>query len=321
MLDMCWSSPYFGVIRAEVNRILQLPDLKTQLISVRELVFVHGSQFHWNDAKKYRELTKSMIDIRDKLPLIEVLDFVANGESFKFERHGDGNQFGTIVKNSKGKVVLIDGPRNLYAQKSSQKLLLTSSLVATFTDPQYRNYGLYQQMMKFYSSYIPQAEKMFLVSENKETLEFAASVFESLSDNKRMQDLLRLESLKKVCAELGIKSEDLMNNQHSARIKLGNFLLFLSLQGKSRLRSGWTLEFEDTFTGKFWSNKLNLQQQKRFENLVAEVESEIRNQAVGFNKVILDRLFSSSYVNHLSSVKVKTPVSQMLRCEAMHAAI
>jgi hypothetical protein len=229
-----------------------------------------------------------------QLPLISSQDFISQGQLFKIELRGSGENYSAIVRDMQSKIVLSDGPRGLYIQKSSGQWLLTSSLVTTVTDPNFRNFGLYQQVLKIYSEKLEKVQKMFLVSENKETLQFSAYLFDSFEDPVKLNELLSWPAVQKMMTSLGISALQVTSDDIKSRNQLRDFMLFLSLQGKSRLRSGLTMEYENEFTGKFWSRRITQADQTRYEAVLKEFESDLIQSSK-------DSLFKSKLINLLSS--------------------
>lgn len=323
LIEMAWESPRFGVLKTAIQNIIEIDDLTKSLWSLKQFLFVEGSQFQFSKGKYFRELTHQMRALQTELPLIFEQDFISQGQQFKIELRGVNDEYSSLVRDSKGKVILTDGPRRLYLQKSSQQWLLTSSLVTTVTDPDFRNFGLYQQVLKVYSDNLKKAQKMFLVSENKETLQFSAFLFDAFEDQAKLKELLGLESIQKAMASLGISAEQVKKSHNQLR----NMLLLLSLQGKSRLRSGWTMDYETDFTGKFWSRRISHNDQVQYKIVLKELESDLILESQDpILKSKLINLFSGSYFNFLQSsqknqstekLRASDKSIEILKCKAL----
>ncbi len=303
MLNAAWSSPKFGYLKIMLNRILQLGEIESQFRSLKDLVFVEGSEFKWSEAAHYRDLNMTLVKQRDSLPLIHEKKLLLSDSEFRLLFRGTKTEFSMTLLNSAGEVVLIDGPRKLYIQPSSQKWLLTSSLVATFVNPAYRNRGLYQAVLSHYTEELPAVQKMFLVSENIETMDLAARIFDMTCDSEKLRLLMKMKSIQSLFADLKIDPRAVTNLEPEAIGRLRNYLMLLSLQGKSRLKTGWGLETEDTFSGRFWSSKLSAEEVKIGDHLVRSMETELgqsmENSTEGFYK-----LFPVSYQKFLARKKL-----------------
>jgi hypothetical protein len=140
-------------------------------------------------------------------------------------------------------MVFSDGPRWINHKNKPDKRDLTTSLTTTWTEPQYRGYGLYQYAIQFYMKTLG-VHRTTLYTENEETLEFIYRARKILGDASLRAELLNVPGMKEYFQKLEVNEDLYLKGKKDGLLAAEKALMFLSLQGRTRLNMGLSFDVE-----------------------------------------------------------------------------
>ncbi|MGZ3693983.1 MAG: protein adenylyltransferase SelO family protein [Bdellovibrionota bacterium] len=289
-----WISPNYPIISEMLKAGEQFPDENFQRMLVNDLIRHFGSELQW-DAKTTEETIRLKVQ-REHLPLLKSWTINSGPTEITIESHGDGEFYSQVGKDKSGKIVLLDGPRRIYRQKSTGRLALSSSILSTEVSAELRNSGLYKAVLDDYVNMLPEVKVFALNSENTEMLEFHAKLERLFASERSRATLLENKAIAVYLAENGVDLKALHAGTSEVVSAAKELLLFLSLQGRTRLKIGLGFEADKKNFGSYWSMRLSPEQAEKKLESMQKLESFLRKEELSS----LRKIFPESYLDNLN---------------------
>lgn len=223
-----------------------------------------------------------------------------------------GDYFYSKAHDSAGKLIFQDGPRYVYTSKSLNTVVLSSSLIHTFTDGKYQNMGLYQKAFQLYLDKNPNVTGVWLNSENPETMELYAKAMIFMKSQTTREGLMKIPEFKKFFEQLGLSPDKIAQPTPEIINEMVNGILTLSLQGRVRLKSNLSFEFQPGNFGTFYSRKITPEKAQRLNAATFGLETFLE-KSKEFDSLIGSLLPKSylEFIRNKSAQKAAAPLTTL----------
>jgi uncharacterized protein YdiU (UPF0061 family) len=239
------------------------------------------------------------------------------GGNFTLITYQQGDYFYSKAFDSTGNLVFQDGPRYVYTSKSLNTVVLSTSLVHTYTNPQYQNMGLYQKAFQQYLDKNPKVSGVWLNSENPETMELYAKAMTFLKSQTSRERLVKIPAFVKFFEQVGIAREKIEQPTPEVITEMINNILTLSLQGRVRLKSGFSFEFQPNNFGTFYSRKITPEKVQSMNKAILELETYLTNSKE-FDSLV-GSLLPKSYLDFTREKAARKVPSVPMSCQHLFA--
>jgi hypothetical protein len=229
-----------GAIEQGLTAAMQNPNQAFQVLA--EVYEKFGDQFEFNAIQKNRDEEAKWYRLLKGMPVLEELALTIDGKALKLVFRGEDKKYALTIHTSDGTLIFKDGPRLLEAHSEGERL--STSMTESYTHPEFRNFGLYQLAIKHYLERL-HIERVYLYTENPQTLEFIYRVMEFLMDAPSRRSLLQIPGIPQYLEAFSIPLDQFVDGDHATLMHAQNVLGYLSLQGRTRVNAGLSFFIDD----------------------------------------------------------------------------
>ena len=217
------------------------------------------------------------------------------------------------MKNPEGQVVFTDGPRWVANLRDPYFRELTTSMTTTWTELEYRGFGIYQHALLHYMKRL-KLKRTYLYTENEETLEFIYRLKNILysSEESRLK-LLSIPGMADYLTEMGVPVER-VHSGHLRYVKMAEKAIgYLSLQGRTRLNTGLSFEIDEDDYAIVHSKKLRTSYVAIARTAIKKFEADLELTLFNEGNEWIHSALPKSYLQKFKPKKPTLPVEMPCR--------
>jgi uncharacterized protein YdiU (UPF0061 family) len=269
---MVEESQFASVIRMGLEVARKRPD--TAMKTIFELIQVFPEEFELDPVDALKGIEDDKV-IFSSLPVVKVLRHPTVPNLLIRVMKSNSFVAAEAINVSTNEVVFRDGIRRIYQPNGSKGNVITSSYLVTYTDPGYRNLGLYKTAIEQYTALVPDIELVYLNSENRPTLEFLFFVERALKNASTLSELTDYLFVRDFLSEFSVDIEKLQAGDKSEFEKAVDAFIKLSLQGRVRLKSDLSFDLDRTRFATFKSKILTPLESRRHIQAMTQFETQL----------------------------------------------